>query len=75
MRTLPLLLALVACDREITADQCLPTLGDHCSCEPKCMTQREIDKITDQCDLGCDTAAEAQDWGCTVVDNACAVAP
>jgi hypothetical protein len=68
-------MSLAACGREEapppTAADCLPTLGDHCDCYRKCMTQDDIDEIDSRCDLGC---AMPLDWACTVVDGECAVA-
>jgi hypothetical protein len=72
---LALLPLLAACRLvPLQPDDCLPTLGDHCSCTPQCMTRAQIDRIDQWCDLGCDTAAEALDWDCTVIEGECAVA-
>lgn len=55
-------------------EDCIATTGDNCDCEPKCMTQQELDRIDGRCDLGCfldDTGAPR--WECTVVDDTCVV--
>ena len=58
-------------------EDCIPTTGDNCDCEPKCMTQQELDRIGARCDLGCffgDTGASGPNWTCTVVNDECVVA-
>jgi hypothetical protein len=61
--------------REVS--DCLPTLGNHCSCEPQCLTERQIEQVTagGVCELACPQEAEALDWACTIVEGECAVAP
>ena len=56
---------------EIRAEDCIPTLGDNCSCSAQCMTQEQYDEITEWCDIEC--GIDVYDWECTVVDGACAV--
>lgn len=58
------------------AADCIPTTGDNCDCEPKCMTQDELDEAQKDgvCELGCMFGDGTEpDWTCTVVDGACAV--
>ena len=74
MRLALLLLVGCALSAPPQPEDCLPTLGDHCSCEPQCLTQGQIDRIDVFCDLGCDEAAESLDWDCTVIADECAVA-
>jgi hypothetical protein len=74
-------LVLVACGGPAgptSAADCIATTGDNCDCEPKCMTQEELDEAQKDgvCDLGCsfgDGSSSEPDWTCTVVDGACTV--
>lgn len=51
------------------AADCLPSFGDHCDCDPKCMTQEEIDSLTAVCDLDCGDP----DWSCDLEAGSCIV--
>ena len=65
-----MILALFLACAPLTADECLPTLGDNCSCEPKCMTEKEIKRAQRNgiCDLACPTDT-AGSWSCAVEEG------
>lgn len=56
----------------LAVEDCEPTYGDHCSCEPQCLTAAQIEIVQAEgvCDLGCPDI----DWTCTVEDGSCTVA-
>ncbi|MSQ03534.1 MAG: hypothetical protein EXR71_16860 [Myxococcales bacterium] len=62
-----------ACDSggDPSAEECVPTFGDHCDCDPKCMSQDELDAILrgGVCDLDCGDP----DWSCDVEAGECTV--
>lgn len=73
-----LLLTLFACGFPRSADDCLPTTGDNCSCTPQCMTEGQIRRAQagGVCDLGCsfDTAGSSEpNWECGLSGNTCVV--
>ncbi len=79
---LAVVLALSACltakveePADTGAATCLPTYGDRCDCDPKCMTAAEIEAVNSGlvCDLGCpgevDWTCERDEKGCRVADG------
>ena len=72
-----LVLLLAACGPAAPPEpgDCLPTYGDNCDCDPKCMTEAELQEARKDgpCDLVCDVDGNEPFWACTVVDGVCVV--
>ena len=53
--------------------ECFPTYGDQCSCEPRCMTAKELAEAGEDlaCDLGC---LAPNDWACVRAGGQCRLA-
>jgi hypothetical protein len=71
MRTTILVLTLAAgCLTGTLRDEdCLPTTGDNCSCEPQCMTRAQIRRIRSVCDMDCGEMF----WDCVADGRTCLV--
>ncbi len=66
------LLLLFACGGPQTAEDCIPTTGDNCSCQPQCLTEEQIrwEQRNGICAMDCMFEST---WTCGLEDGQCVV--